>query len=100
MVKIDYTVQIPLLKTTAELTKTERDKIEDLLEEMKTTLSAGEEYWVSPAGTTYATYRKAIELASKNLLTVLDASIKKLNLTHQNYVDAEKQNAENFRPDR
>ncbi|MFI2276023.1 hypothetical protein ACH45F_27085 [Catenuloplanes sp. NPDC020197] len=100
VVHIDYTVQIPLLKTTAELTQTERDKISDLLDEMKKSLSEGETYWVSPAGTTYATYRKAIELASKNLLTVLDASIKKLNLTHQNYVDAEKQNAENFRPDR
>ncbi|MDQ0369985.1 hypothetical protein [Catenuloplanes indicus] len=100
VVEINYEVQIELLKTTAELTQTERDKIEDLLEDMKKSLSDGETYWVSPAGTTYATYRKAIEMASKNLLTVLDASIKKLNLTYQNYKDAEQQNAENFRPDR
>lgn len=100
VVKVDYSVQIPLLKTTAELTQKQRNVISDLLDNMKTSLDSAEEYWVSPAGTTYAAYRKSIDMAAKNLLTALDSSIKKMNLTHQNYLDAERQNAENFRPDR
>jgi YD repeat-containing protein len=98
VVRVNYSVEIPLLLETANTTRNERNGISDLLGDLKTQLDLAETYWVSPAGTTFAAYRSVVQTAGDNLLGVLDEAITKLETTHRNYVGAETENANNLTP--
>ncbi|MFY1672107.1 hypothetical protein ACN27G_19400 [Plantactinospora sp. WMMB334] len=93
-----FSVEIPKLAAAADLTEQRRQDIESELGNLRTAVQSIETYWKSPAGGSFQAYAAVLSTAGDNLLNVLEAAVTKLRATHETYVRAETQNADNLTP--
>jgi hypothetical protein len=95
---ITWAVDLPALAVAATQVRVIRGELDAERASLGQIFDTVEQAWRSPSGTTFTPLRREFDRAFGTLLTQLDETATKMQMTHDNIVNAESTNAKNLTP--
>jgi WXG100 family type VII secretion target len=92
----EFMVDLAALKDATGKVSTQLDNIENLYQQIKTTVLDVESHWVSPAGNSFQTAWANFQSVYDQLIAVGKDAVDRMNVAYNNYVATEQGNTSNL----